>query len=214
MKFFCIAFSWIFSLSCPLFADHFAENQDFELVKAKQESRTRIIALRHGQGVHNVSGIMTSSLSPGIHLTKTGTSQVKQTASELQGENIDYVYVSPLYRTLQTAEILTNYLNIPYGKIIVDGRLREQNFGDYEGKTWKEYESIFPPLEGLDETPPNGESGRAVFIRAKEFLAEIFHKHPNQTIMLVTHGYFCICLNIALQGIYNEPTTAGYLIFD
>ena len=70
------------------------------------------------------------------------------------------------------------------------------------------------PMKELEETPPNGESGLKVLMRTKEIIAEIIEKHPGQTILIVTHGYCCISMNILLKGTYCEPQTAGYIIFD
>lgn len=185
-----------------------------DLIHTKHENHVRIIVIRHGQGVHNIKDIMTSSLSPGIHLTKEGEKQVRKAALSLRLQKIDFIYISPTYRTLQTAHIIGEYLKIPYHKMIVDERLREQFFGDCEGYTWQEYESIFPPLEDLNQAAPNGESGLEVMERTREFLRQIITQHPQKTILIVTHGYNCSLINQCLKGRTLQIGTAGYTIYE
>lgn len=148
-----------------------------DLIEAMDNNQVRIIVIRHGEGIHNIKGIMTSSRSPGVYLTENGMEQVKKAADELQMQGIEYVYSSPLYRTMQKAQILGMGLNIPHEKMVVDDRLREQSFGDCEGYTWEEYEKIFPPLDTFEAAAPNGESGLEVFARTEGFLWQIVRKH-------------------------------------
>jgi broad specificity phosphatase PhoE len=187
---------------------------DRNLVEEMEKLQVKLVVIRHGEGIHNTKGIMTSSKSPGIYLTKTGIDQVYHAAQQLKEKGIEYIYVSPLYRTLQTAQILGEVLNIPYGKMVVDERLREQSYGDYEGYTWVEYEKLFPPLDTLEAAAINGESGLQVYERTQNFLYEIVRTHPGKTILIVTHGYTCVNIQLCLRGtLDNQPTTAGYLVF-
>ena len=186
---------------------------DRDFAEQMQKNQVRLVVIRHGEGIHNINGIMTSSRSPGVYLTENGIEQVKQSASELALHQVDFVYVSPMYRTLQTAQHLAMILEVPHHKIIVDDRLREQSFGDYEGYTWEEYESKFPTLEAFDQAAPNGETGFDVLARTHEFLRHIFERHPGQTVLLVTHGYNCSIISIGLTGNSKDHQTAGYAIY-
>lgn len=185
-----------------------------DLAERMHQNHVRLIVIRHGEGVHNINGIMTSSRSPGVYLTENGIEQVKKSAYELALKPVDFVYVSPVYRTLQTAQFLTMILEIPHYKIFVDDRLKEQSFGDYEGYTWEEYESKFSTLEAFDQAAPNGETGFDVLARTQEFLRHIIESHPNKTILLVTHGYNCSIVSICLTGNTRDHQTAGYAVYE
>lgn len=69
------------------------------------------------------------------------------------------VYVSPLLRCRQTAQIL-----YPGEQPVVLDSLRECDFGDFEGKCHRELEALPEYQEwiasGGEAAPPNGESGR------------------------------------------------------
>ena len=72
----------------------------------------------------------------------------------------DRVYVSPLGRTAETAELL-----FPGARQIVVPDLREMDFGVFEGKSWREMEDL-PAYRawvegGCVDAPPGGESRRA-----------------------------------------------------
>ena len=77
---------------------------------------------------------------------------------------VDAVYISPLLRCRQTAEII-----FPNREIVSVDNLIEYDFGDFEGKTANELESCkeyFEWTSGKIAAPPNGED-------AEEFSARI-----------------------------------------
>src|ERR1700733_13930516 len=120
-----------------------AVDEESQLVDLLQEQNLRLIVLRHGEATHNLKRLVIFSKSPGIHLTEKGIDQVKAAATSLKNETIDHVLVSPVYRTLQTAQFLTDELEIAHNHIEIDERLREQFFGEYEGRTYQEYTGYF-----------------------------------------------------------------------
>ena len=159
----------------------------------KSYTAIQLFVLRHGQAKHNVNHLMSSSSSNDICLTEIGNTQIQKSAKELVAScTIDYIFSSPLLRTQQTARIVANEAGIPITRIIFDDRLREQCFGNYEGKTYDEYIAQFDHAE--DEFllgAANGESGNDVFLRVKNFLEEIASSPTFQekNILIVTHAY-------------------------
>lgn len=89
------------------------------------------------------------------------------------------IYSSPLKRALQVAEKL--------GDPIVDSRLREMDFGEWEGK---DYSAI---ADGVEEwardvfgfRPPNGESAREMADRVRAFLRSATETRP---MLVVAHA--------------------------
>jgi alpha-ribazole phosphatase len=200
---------------CPVQAERGYDEQ--KLVELLKKQKIRIIVIRHGEAIHNLGHLMTSTKSPGIYLTPKGVQQVKDAAKLLKKEKIDIIYTSPLFRTLQTAQILGDRLQVPYQKILVDERLREQFFGKYEDRTYEEYESTFNSHEELfAEAAPEAEYGREVFARTLEFLETIAAMHKRETILLVTHGYNTSHICKCLTGSLNKHTAkqAEFKIYD
>ena len=87
-----------------------------------------IILVRHGQTDWNVNNLLQGSTN--IDLNEYGILQAKNTANKLKDFKIDYIYCSPLNRTLDTANYINQDRNL---EIIIDYRLLERSFGNYEG---------------------------------------------------------------------------------
>jgi len=112
--------------------------------------------------------------------------------NENEKEKWDAVISSPLIRCKRFARSVAHSLDIPFE---TDERLREYDFGDWDGKTYeevlhtqhKEVEDFFANPEAL--TPPNGESyGRFKrrIIGYWEALQE--NTPPGKRILMVSHG--------------------------
>lgn len=102
----------------------------------------------------------------------------------------DVVYVSPLRRTAETAEIL-----FPGARQAVVPDLREMDFGAFEGKSWKEMENL-PAYRiwvdgGCVDAPPGGES-RPEFCRrvcaAFQGLLDRESAAGTDRLVIVAHG--------------------------
>ncbi|MDO4871039.1 MAG: phosphoglycerate mutase family protein [Candidatus Saccharibacteria bacterium] len=89
-----------------------------------------IIFMRHGEAEDNVSELLSSNLLRCSTLTQNGKQQVIDSANLL--EQVDKIYVSPLIRTLQTAKIVAENQKNKID-IIIDDRIREINWGKYDG---------------------------------------------------------------------------------
>lgn len=114
--------------------------------------------------------------------------------------HIDQVYSSPLLRAKSTAELIFQDRQIKE-----DDRLKEMNFGDYEGKyiqELKEKEDYFNLWHYPDASVslPHGETYQDVVIRLNDFILEKYHENPEQTIFITIHGM----LFTILHGIFLE----------
>lgn len=149
--------------------------------------RNTYISMRHGEGEHNVKDILISVADAPYHLTKKGIQQVEETARDLK--DIDVIYVSPVLRTRETAEIAGQIMEFT-GDIIIDERLREFGMGDFEGHSRSEYVEYENKVGGntLDFVIPNGESYRQIRDRVSDFLYDIDKKHEGKNILIVTHA--------------------------
>ena len=122
-------------------------------------------------------------------LNADGRNQAKLLKSQITGEKIDAVYCSPLRRVRETAELL-----FPQGTIVVDDRLKELNFGSFEGLTHQEAMSQYPDLYNqwlhspYSCQPPGGESVKGLFSRVVDFLDQALRQHHGKRIVVLTHG--------------------------
>jgi glucosyl-3-phosphoglycerate phosphatase len=195
---------------------HQAPFFDPALVEALQQNNIRLLVIRHGEAIHNLERLAISTLAPGIFLTEKGKQQVTDAALKLCNEKIDYMYISPVYRTLQTAEILGSELHIPHQKMIVDARLREQFFGSFENHKYLEYIAQFPnPNDVYIQGATDGESGTELFTRTHCFISDIASLYKDATVLIVTHAHNCCqinkCLTDSFEGI---PMQAELKIYD
>ena len=132
-------------------------------------------------------------------LTKEGIENAEALKTYLNSYRFDYIYSSPISRAYQTSQILFDK------DIIVDDRLMEMNFGDFEGLyvpdllKEKLYQDLWHNPKDFTRIN-NGESYEDVIERAKSFIEDIKTLPQDSNIMIVTHGMFFIVLLCTLLG--------------
>src|ERR1700729_3653975 len=120
---------------------------------------TTTILLRHGDTQlspeHRFSG------QRDLPLSASGTRQAQAAACRLAtGAPINAVVSSPLQRAVATAAIAASELGLT---AVIDGDLRETDFGDWDGFTLAEIQQRWPIAVALwrsdpEQPPPGGES--------------------------------------------------------
>jgi len=160
-----------------------------DLKNKTKKSGNKYFVMRHGEAENNVLDVYSSD--PKInHLTEQGRNEVLKTAQELQNKEITKIYASPFLRTRETAEIVAEKIGFPKNKIVYDNRLRELEFGDFSGKSSKEYCDYMESKNWeFDTNVPGGESFNDTKKRFGEFLYEIDGKEQNENILIVSHGF-------------------------
>ena len=150
---------------------------------------TRIYLVRHGQ----VEGheMKRYNGQADVALTDRGRRQYRALRERLDDEEISAVYSSDLTRCVEGARILA----APHGvSPIFDERLRELDIGEWEGKTWKELQSVYPEewqarLDDLvNYRVPGGESLLDMAGRVRAAMSRILTEHPEGEVMVVGHG--------------------------
>ncbi len=153
---------------------------------------TTLILLRHGVTAHTAdkrfSGGLGSS-NPG--LIDEGRDQIRATAEWLKpiAADVDVVIASPVRRTLESAEIVSEVLGHP---IVVEHGFAEMEFGAWDGLTFAEVaerhkDELDSWLGSLDHAPGGGESFRAVEQRVLAARDRVIEAHPGKTIVVVSH---------------------------
>ena len=155
---------------------------------------TKVTVLRHAESEGNVIPKYQGVL-PGTSLTARGKAQAKLAASVLSKEDVARIYASPLARTKETAEAIAKGSE---GDVVIDDRLREVEFGEYEGKTVDFSDLTFVKARRAHKLEnnkvesiyhfPGMETWSQVAVRTGEFLKETLPKHRGEHIVVVTHA--------------------------
>lgn len=171
---------------------------------------TKLILIRHGETEWNATGRIQGHKP--VSLNDRGHQQAQAVALRLQHEPFDALYSSDLKRTLQTAQAIAN---LTHHTIHTDVRLREWDLGVLAGLTRPEAESQHPEAYAIynrqivEDAIPNGESIRNRYTRVTTCLEEHAHNHPNQTLVIITHGGpLGDCYRRATHLSFEKPLTA------
>jgi glucosyl-3-phosphoglycerate phosphatase len=177
---------------------------------------TTLLLVRHGETDWNRDHRWQGHSDP--PLNDRGREQARELAGTLDVP--DVVYASDLSRARETAEILASRFDVP---IRTDARLRERDFGDWEGRTSDELERVFGDAfarwrsgegHGADDSEPY----EAFFERIRSFLADVVERHPDEQVLVVAHGgsvraILAIAEGVDLAGTYRSlPSLANCAI--
>lgn len=145
----------------------------------------------HGTTIDNEQNKATGWL-PG-ELSELGVKQAKELPQQIVESDFDVVFCSDLKRAIDSAKLGFGDTH----EIMVDERLREANYGDYDGldKSFKQNMTQF-----IDTPYPNGESYHDVEKRIGDFLEFLKLEHPGRHIAIVAHEAPQLALEVLLNG--------------
>jgi len=152
---------------------------------------TEIILIRHGETEWNSQQRMQGHSNS--DLSSVGQAQIQALGQWMKIVPFDHIYSSDSLRAKQTAEAITQFSG---HELKIDLRLREKNLGVFEGLTSEEARERHPEVFRLFKTAGSkyvideGESTQQLQDRALEIVDEIRIKHPEERVLLVTHGGF------------------------
>lgn len=153
----------------------------------------KIYLMRHGETDWNkVRRLQGQSDVP---LNEHGIELAEKTAEGLKDVTFDAIFSSPLQRALVTAEIMAGE---GAAKIVTDGRLKEMNFGIYEGQSYDTPEKAEKhPLKHPESyVPVGGETIAEVKERIYDFLCEklLPLEKSCSNVLVVAHGAVNRCM--------------------
>lgn len=154
----------------------------------------KLILVRHGATEWSANGRHTGSTD--LPLTDDGRAQAANSRSKvaaMSGSAFAVSWSSPLSRARSTAEIVLG--GRPY---TVDVRLREFDYGDYEGLTTAQIRVRAPGWTVWDGCP-NGETVADVSARVDSFLADA-HLSPATIGIVFAHGHLLRILGARAVG--------------
>lgn len=161
--------------------------------------------IRHGETDWNVQNKIQGDTD--IPLNQTGIKQANTLKEVLKNVSFDVCYTSPLERTMTTAKTILEG-TCP---IIPVPELVERDFGQIEGSAITEVQSKKYWDYELNSQDEGVETVRYLLDRTRTFLLELIQKHPNQTVLLVTHGSTLRALHFNLMGYHTKE---DFLKFD
>ena len=150
-----------------------------------------LIAVRHGETEWNLQRREMGQLDS--RLTVRGIQQAEAIGRRLSGIKFAELYSSDLGRAVQTAEIIAAMCQ---KQVLLDSGLRERHMGLFQGLTWEEMREQYPgeretyERTGFYDAIPEGETAQQRLDRSVQVLTAIAESHPDQTVVVVTHGGF------------------------
>ena len=145
-------------------------------------------------------------------MSEEGIRQGLVTGTFLAQRDIDAVYSSDLSRAVKTAEAIAHHHGLTPK---LDPRIREMSFGVWEGMTRDEIKQTFPDVfyarynDSMNTRIPGGELPYEVVERFREFLDELIRTHPNETIVVVSHGG---SLRFVIASLLHIPLEKAYCL--
>jgi broad specificity phosphatase PhoE len=159
----------------------------------------RIYFARHGQSEANVQRIISNRDLP-HRLTALGRQQAAELAERLVGAGLTVLYTSPVPRALETAEILSARLGLPFQ---LTEALREYDCGIIEGKSdpesWRLHKKLHDDWlirRQWDSFISGGERFEDIRRRFVPFIRKLCDPAlpAERNILLVGHGGLYQCM--------------------
>jgi len=138
--------------------------------------KTKIIYFVHGTTYDNEKEICSGWNQ--VDLTNLGREQAKNLGEVNKKQHFDIIFTSDLIRAIDTSNIA-----FPNCKKIQDKRLRECNYGDYDGKS----KDLVVYENHIYDAFPNGESLKDVETRIADFIEYLKKEYLGKTIAIVAH---------------------------
>lgn len=170
----------------------------------------KLTLIRHGPTENNAARRFQGHSD--VPLSQQGRAQARAIAAALRDDPIERIYSSDLARAMETARVLADLRGM---EIVSDARLREFDFGAWEGLSWDEIVAANPHLAGRGSTaaklyaPPNGESFEQVSVRARDFLNDLRPKELGMAAV-VTHAGMLHAI-FAVLGLDNDASPGDNL---
>ncbi len=110
--------------------------------------------------------------------------------------SFSHIFASPSQRCLRLAEDLNR------GRVCIDARLKELDFGAWEGRLWS---SITPEESGewtedfVNRAPPQGETYAALALRFQDFLQDLYALRCPAPLVVTHSGVIRAAICMAAQ---------------
>lgn len=116
-----------------------------------------------------------------VELSELGIKQSNELGERFKDIKLDLICCSDLRRAVDTVKIAFGD-KLP---VIIDKRLRELNYGEFDGKSSEIVGGM--KKERIKVPFPGGESYEQVMIRVQDFYKELKEKYSDKTVLVVGH---------------------------
>jgi broad specificity phosphatase PhoE len=178
--------------------------------------------VRHGESMGNVADAEAQRAGagrldldvrdPDVPLSDTGRAQAEALGRYLAGLPEDQrptaVLSSPFARALTTAQLATDGLGV---RVRTDERLRERDFGAFDGMTGAGIRETYPDEAGRRDLlgkfyyrPPGGESWADVALRIRSLLATEALRHDCERLLVVAHQAVIMVFRYVLEELTEQ----------
>jgi broad specificity phosphatase PhoE len=170
-----------------------------------------LILIRHGESLlgraRRYAGHRDTPLSP------EGKLQIAKLRGRFRRLRPDVVVSSDLRRCRQTAALLA-----PGARIEASARLRELDFGDWDGLTSTTCRRRDPRRfdrwmrDPWSVRPPRGEKLAQLWTRVRDYVSDLARRHSGETVAIVTHaGPIRALLASAPEEFWDNTVPVGAL---
>jgi probable phosphoglycerate mutase len=158
----------------------------------------KIYITRHGETMRNAEQrILGRTDDP---LSVKGRVQAAELAEKMKDVEIDLIFSSPLSRAKETADTIAAIKNM---SVIVDDRLIETDFGDFEGRP-RNLEEYQAAKRDHFKRYPGGESYFDIAYRVYDFLFMLKREYADKKVLVVAHGGICRIICNYFYDMENE----------
>lgn len=145
---------------------------------------TTVLLVRHGQSTWNADGRWQGQADP--PLSDLGSRQALEAAARVtKVQPVDAVWASDLERARITGATIAEHAGVA---LTVDARLRERHAGPWQGLRRDEIEAQWPDYLSSGRRPEGYETDANVVARALAALDDLAAAHPDEQVVVVTHG--------------------------
>ncbi len=166
-----------------------AESAGVGYLTPATEQDLHLYVIRHGKTVWNRSGRLQGSAD--VELNDEGREQARKLAAALGDVKFEAACSSDLRRCAETAEIILEGRDVP---LVKTAALREEDYGEWTGKTYAEIAQLWPEQceererDRVGSRPEGGESLGELQARVLEQMDAIAAEHSRGNVLVVTHG--------------------------
>jgi broad specificity phosphatase PhoE len=161
-----------------------------------------LFLVRHGETAWNVARRFQGQSD--VALSERGRAQAAALGSALSSIPFTHAYSSDLQRAMDTARTILAERELP---LVTDARLREFDFGAWEGLTWPEIIARWPefdrrlPTQARLYEPVGGERFDHVVARVRAFFGELRGCITRGHVLVVAHAG---ALHAAMEALAPE----------
>ena len=167
---------------------------------------TSVYLVRHGETDYNKNRCYYGWTD--CSLAQEGIEQSEVLRSTFFNIEYDVMISSDLKRAVETANIIKGSTK----ELLIDKRLRELNFGKWEGKSYKEVETAYPDHWNLwiedyeNAAPTEGESFMTMYNRVSQCMDEMLDRYKDKSLVIVSHNGSLRVIAAYLLGLPLDKT--------